>query len=72
MATAHHKAHITRLEIDEVKGRRHEIVFVDARSLTSLKRNPLQVPGALHMPVKQLEKRAKLLPRNRTLVTYCT
>lgn len=66
------KNQISRIGIDEVKRRKAELVFVDARSETSLKRNPTQVPGAIHVPVKELERRAKQLPHNRSLVTYCT
>ena len=67
-----HKPEITRIGIDEVRRRKAELVFVDARSASSLKRNPVQVPGTIHVPIKELEHRAKLLPRNRPLVTYCT
>lgn len=49
-----------------------ELVFVDARSATALTRNPQQVTGAIHVPMKNLEAGAKELPRGRTLVTYCT
>lgn len=66
------KTQINRIGIDEVKRRKKELLFVDARSETSIKRNPTQVPGAIHVPVKELERRVKLLPRNRPLVTYCT
>jgi rhodanese-related sulfurtransferase len=63
---------INRISIDDVKRRSEELVFVDARSATSLRRDPTQVPGAIHVPVKELDQRIKLLPRDRTLVTYCT
>lgn len=63
---------INRIDIDEVKRRSKELVFVDARSATALKRNPMQVPGAIHLPLKELDQRIKLLPRGRSLVTYCT
>ena len=66
------KNQISRISIEDAKRRRKELVFVDARSATSLARDPSQVPGAIHVPAKQLDERIKLLPRNRTLVTYCT
>ena len=66
------KAKISRIGIDAVKERMEEIVFVDARSATARSRNPLQVPGAIHMPAKEVVNALKRLPRNRTLVTYCT
>ncbi len=63
---------VRRIGLDEAQARMKDLVFVDARSATALARNPLQVPGAIHLSVKQLEKGFKHLPRNRTLVTYCT
>ncbi len=66
------KQKISRISIEDAKRRMDEIVFVDARSATALSRNPLQVPGAIHLPVKELANRLNRVPRNRTLVTYCT
>lgn len=60
------------MSIEEVRHRMTELVFVDGRSATALSRNPLQIPGAIHVPVKQFEAAIKSLPRKRTLVTYCT
>jgi rhodanese-related sulfurtransferase len=70
--SAHLKTAIKRIGIDEVHQRRKEFVFLDCRSATALKRNPLQVRGALHTPEKDIVKSMKSLPRSRKLVTYCT
>lgn len=66
------KNKVSRIGLDEVKRRMQELVFIDARSATALARNPLQVPGAVHVPIKKLEEAIAKLPRDRTLVTYCT
>jgi len=66
------KFQVKRLPVDEVRERMKEFVFVDARSATALARNPVQVPGAIHVPIKKLEEASKQLPRHRALVTYCT
>lgn len=66
------KAKISRISIEDVKKRLDEVIFVDARSATALSRNPVQVPGAIHVPAKEVGKALKRLSRNRTLVTYCT
>ena len=68
----HTTPQVTRMSLDEVRHRMNELVFVDARSATALSRNPWQIPGAIHVPVKQLETAIKSLPRKRTLITYCT
>ena len=66
------KQKVSRISIEDAKKRMGEVVFVDARSATALSRNPLQVSGAIHLPAKELANSLKRLPRNRTLVTYCT
>lgn len=66
------KAVVHRLSLDEVRKRRKELVFVDARSATALARNPAQIPGAVHIPLKELDKGAKVLQRGGAIVTYCT
>lgn len=66
------KEKVGRISIEDVKKRMNEVVFVDARSATALSRNPLQVPGAVHVPAKEVGNAINRLPRNRTLVTYCT
>lgn len=63
---------VRRISIDEAKQRMKDLVFVDARSATALHRNPNQVPGAVHVPIKELDQRVKQLPHDRTIVTYCT
>ena len=63
---------ITRISIDDVRKKLNEVVFVDARSATALSRNPLQVPGAIHAPIKDIDKAVKSVPPKRTIVTYCT
>lgn len=63
---------IRRIGIEDVTRRRKDLIFVDVRSATSIGRNPVQVPGAIHVPVKELESRIKRLPHDRTLVTYCS
>lgn len=63
---------VERVSIDEALQTMPDAVFVDARSATALSRNPLQVRGAIHVPVKEVEQRLRELPRDRTLITYCT
>ncbi len=66
------KTPVRRISLEDAKHQMEDVVFVDVRSATALKRNPQQVPSALQMPLKELDEQAKRLPRDRTLVTYCT
>ncbi len=63
---------IHRISLEDVRKRRKEIILVDARSATALSRNPLQVRGAIHVPVQDVSDGVKRLPHDRTIVTYCT
>ena len=45
-------------------------VFVDVRSESDY--NASHVKGALHIPAGDMAQRAKELPRDRFIITYCT
>lgn len=66
------KVLVHRIAVDEARKRRKQLLFVDARSATALVRNPRQIPGAIHVPLKNLAESAKELPGDRVVVTYCT
>ncbi len=66
------KSQVQRIALEEVRQRMKELVFVDARSATALARNPMRVPGAIHVPLKNLAEASKQLPRHRGILTYCT
>ena len=70
--SSQHKPPVRRISVEDAKQSMKDVVFVDVRSAAARKRNPEQVPGAIHVPLKELDKQAKRLPRSRTLVTYCT
>ena len=66
------KVQAERISLEEARAEMKRFVFVDARSATALERNPVQVPGAIHVPFKNLAAASKQLPRHRGIVTYCT
>jgi rhodanese-related sulfurtransferase len=66
------KPTIKRISIEEAQKQGKQLVFVDARSATALARNPTQIPGAIHVPVKDIDRNAKRLPHERMIATYCT
>jgi rhodanese-related sulfurtransferase len=46
-------------------------VFIDTRRPTFRSDAELTVPGALRIPVEEIQARAATLPRDRAVVTYC-
>ena len=49
-----------------------DLVIVDLRHTMDDESEPRMLPGALRLPAEELEERGKELPRNKTLVLYCS
>jgi rhodanese-related sulfurtransferase len=47
-------------------------VIVDVRSQTARALEPRRIPGAVHVPVQDMEQHIKELPRDHEIVLYCT
>ena len=49
-----------------------EPVIVDVRSTTARELEPRWIPGALHVPIPDVARLLKELPRDREIILYCT
>jgi membrane protein DedA with SNARE-associated domain/rhodanese-related sulfurtransferase len=47
-------------------------VILDVRSITARELEPRWIPGALHVPLHDVAKQLKELPRDREIILYCT
>ena len=47
-------------------------VIVDVRSTTARELEPRWIPGALHVPLPDVARHLKELPRDREIILYCT
>jgi membrane protein DedA with SNARE-associated domain/rhodanese-related sulfurtransferase len=47
-------------------------LIVDVRSPTALGLEPRRIPGALHVPLLEVERYVRDLPRDREIVAYCS
>lgn len=66
---------VTRVTPEEIKQRMdrgEKFTFVDARNPTAWAESDAKLPGALRVPVEEVEKRVGDLPLDRTIITYCT
>ena len=66
---------VTRVTADEVKARMdrgEKFSFIDARNPEAWADSDVKLPGALRMRPEDAEKRVGDLPRDRTIITYCT
>lgn len=63
------------ITIDELKAkieRKEKILILDARAGASYLGSSVQIRGAFHLTVDELEARNGDLPRDREIVVYCT
>ena len=66
---------VTRVTPDEIKQRMdrgEKFTFVDSRNPTAWGESDVKLPGAIRLTPDDAEKRADNLPRDRTIITYCT
>lgn len=65
----------TRISAVEVKrrlDRGEPVFFIDTRSLAAWEESDIKIPGARRIHYSELEAHLAELPRDRTIVTYCT
>jgi rhodanese-related sulfurtransferase len=65
----------TRITVDEAKQRMDRgepLVFIDVRNPNAWANARVQLPGAIRIPADEIDKHLNEIPRDRTIVTYCT
>ncbi len=65
-------ARIDVAELYRMMGEGLAPLIVDVRSPTALALDPRRIPGALHIPLHDVEEHLKDLPRDREIIAYCT
>jgi len=66
---------VTRVTPDEVKQRMdrgEQFTFVDSRNPEAWGESDVKLPGAIRLTPEDAKKHAEELPRDRTIITYCT
>ena len=65
----------TRVTVDEVKERMDRgepLAFVDTRNPQAWGESDVKLPGAIRVPANELEDHMDEIPRDRSVITYCT
>ena len=65
----------TRVTVDEVKDRMdrgEQFTFLDTRNPTAWAEAETKLPGAIRVPANEVEQHLDQIPRDRTVITYCT
>lgn len=66
---------VMRITVDEVRerlARGEPLALVDARSAESWGKAETQIPGSIRVPPDDVSAHAAAVPRDRSVVTYCT
>jgi rhodanese-related sulfurtransferase len=64
-----------RITIEETRKRMEsgeQVLFVDVRNDKDWGASDVRLPGAVRVPLAQLEQRVGELPRDRIVIAYCT
>lgn len=64
-----------RISVDEVRRRMNageQFVFIDTRNPQAWAESDVKLPGALRIPVTEVQQHLAEIPRDRSVVTYCT
>jgi rhodanese-related sulfurtransferase len=65
----------TRITTDEVKERMdrgEQFAFVDTRNPRAWGESDKKLPNAIRVPADELEQLLDQIPKDRTVITYCT
>ena len=66
---------LSRLKADEVRARTasgENVLTIDVRTDSARLAQPLEIPGSRWLPLADVVQYAIQLPRDATIVTYCT
>lgn len=65
----------TRITVDELKermARGEPFTFVDTRNDKAWAEAETKLPGAIRVPADEVEEHLDQIPKDRTVITYCT
>jgi rhodanese-related sulfurtransferase len=65
----------TRVTVDELKeriAREEELAFVDTRNEKAWAEAETKLPGAIRVPAAEVGGHLDRIPKDRTVITYCT
>jgi len=64
-----------RITVDELIDRMEEgeeFTFVDVRNPVAWGESDIKLPGAIRVPLNEVEEHVAQIPKNKPIVTYCT
>lgn len=69
---ADNPSRLTVADVKELLDRGEPIVFIDSRNPIAWGSSKVMLPGALRIPIDEVERHLPTLPRDQRLIVYCT
>jgi hypothetical protein len=63
---------LTVAQINDLIASRQPVLFIDSRNPIAWGSSRVKLPGAVRVPIDQVERHLAMLPRDRRLIVYCT
>ena len=63
---------LTVADVNALIERGEPLVFVDSRNPIAWGSSKVKLPGAVRIPIDEVERHLPTLPRDRRLIVYCT
>ena len=63
---------LTVAQVKELTDQGQPVMFIDSRNPIARGSSRVKLPGALRIPIDQVERHLTALPRDRRLIVYCT
>jgi rhodanese-related sulfurtransferase len=63
---------VTPSQAKALLDRGDHVVFVDTRNPAAWGSSTVKLPGAVRVPVDEIEEHLDELPKDSTIITYCT
>ena len=63
---------LTVADVNALIKRGEPLAFIDSRNPIAWGSSKVKLPGALRIPIDEVERHLPTLPRDRRLIVYCT
>jgi len=63
---------LTVAQVKELVDRGEPVVFIDSRNPIAWGSSRVKLPGAVRIPIDQVERHLATLPNDHRLIVYCT
>jgi rhodanese-related sulfurtransferase len=69
---AENPSRLTAVEVIHLIDGGESVTFIDARNPIAWGSSKVKLPGAIRMPIDEVDRHLPALPRDRRLIVYCT